>query len=416
MKRLRSNIGHHSLFFVFFFLFSISCSEENDENESKGDGFQCDTVLTNFTLKQNDVTFFKPFLITDSTIHIKVNRGCDLSTIIPLFSISKGNQVYCDSIEIISGQTSLDLSDFTKPITLKIETSLGTIKNWHIILYDIPIMVIATPDGRPITSKKVRTEGCTVKLVEDGDNIDDLGTAGIKGRGNSSWLKPKKPYNIKLDEKKPILGMKKSKHWVLLSNAYFDRTQLHNATAFEMARLTDYPWVQSGRFVELIFNGVHQGLYYLCEKIRIEKGKIDITEISPTDLEGENLTGGYLLESEVGAEDLNHDLFVCTDYFYKTGRGFNYFFGWRPQHPEIDEIPSEQFSYLKESMNHMEMLIMNEDSLLAGTYREYFDIESAINWWLVQEATLNEEATRTKNVYLYKDRGGAICCGTTMGF
>ena len=61
-------------------------------------------------------------------------------------------------------------------------------------------------------------------------------------------------------------------------------------------------------------------------------------------------------------------------------------------------------------------LIFNEDSLAEGTYRDFFDIETAINWWLVEEASLNEEATRTKNVYLYKDRNDKIKIGPPWDF
>lgn len=88
----------------------------------------------------------------------------------------------------------------------------------------------------------------------------------------------------------------------MLANAKYDRTQLHNATAFEIARLTDYPWIPSGRYVELVLNGVHKGLYYLCEKIRIEKGKIDIE----MDEDKEDVTNcAYLLESLVKTGENN---------------------------------------------------------------------------------------------------------------
>ena len=45
----------------------------------------------------------------------------------------------------------------------------------------------------------------------------------MKGRGNTTWGLPKKPYQIKLDSKQDILGMGKAKKWVLLAN-YGDRS------------------------------------------------------------------------------------------------------------------------------------------------------------------------------------------------
>ena len=82
-----------------------------------------------------------------------------------------------------------------------------------VVIHDLPILIITTPDSLPIDSKTERKEGCLVKLVTNNEELN-LGTAGIKGRGNSTWVEPKKPYNIKLDKKAEILGMKKSKHWI----------------------------------------------------------------------------------------------------------------------------------------------------------------------------------------------------------
>lgn len=406
----------------------ISCGSDsvaNDEYVPKEDTIKVDTIKPD-TIPMDSTVFRsfslvgskgegKSFMIDDSTIHVKISNGEKLNVMTPYFELYGKSRVFVDSTEVFSGKTKIGFEDLSNTVRFRIETSDGRSKAWRVVFYDLPVLLINTPDNTPITSTKVRTEGCRMSLVQEDGSMIDLGTAGIKGRGSSSWEQPKKPYNIKLDNKHALLGMKSSKHWILLANCYFDRTQLHNATAFEMARLTDYPWVQSGKFVELIFNGVHQGLYYLCEKIRIEKGKIEIVEIQPTDLEGENLTGGYLLESAVATE-LNLDKFFKTDYFNKTGRKFGYLLGWRPKHPDTDEILPEQFSYLRESLNHVEKLIWDEDSLKQGIYRNYFDIETAINWWLVQEATLNEEATRSKNIYMYKDRGGKYMIGPPWDF
>lgn len=390
----------------------LHCSCEKMDEESPNYLSESINLYITENSPSGNTSLYEPFLIDDSVIHIKVPHTSSLDNVTLHFTLDypSGEKLFHDTEELVSGVTTANLSDFTDSFKLK-QQSGEVKKNWTIQLYDLPVLLVDTPNKTDITSTKIRTEGCFVKLVDEKGNLIDLGTGGIKGRGNSSWQQPKKPYNIKLDKKHSILGMKKSKHWILLANAYYDRTQLHNATAFEMARLTDFPWVQSGTFVELIFNGKHKGLYYLCEKIRIEDGRIDIDEINPTDLAGEALTGGYLLESEVGTENVDTTLFVYTDYYNKTGRGFKWNLAWRPKHPEKGEVPPEQMRYLQQSLNHLEMLIMNEDSLKVGNYRDYFDIETAINWWFVQEASLNEEATRTKNLYLYKDRGGKFKVG-----
>ena len=67
-------------------------------------------------------------------------------------------------------------------------------------------------------------------------------------------------------------------------------------------------------------------------------------------------------------------------------------------------------------MNKMESLIYDDSKLMTGAYRDYLDIETAINWYLVQELSTNEETTRTKNLYLYKDRNDKFRLGPPWDF
>ena len=46
------------------------------------------------------------------------------------------------------------------------------------------------------------------------------GDIKIRGRGNSTWFAPKKPYRIKLDKKTDLFGMGNNKDYVLLANYY----------------------------------------------------------------------------------------------------------------------------------------------------------------------------------------------------
>lgn len=396
---------------VFLSVSFFSCREEDQIDYDKTD------FLWYILTDQDCNSKSEAFLIQNNTIHIMAPLYSDLTSLTHEFSIN-GRNVFIGEEEQHSGQESYNFSDFTNPPTYRIVSALEEEKEWKVNVYDQPVLIINTPDGESIIDKENRKEGCNVQLVNLDGTIEDYGTAGIRGRGNTSWIQDKKPYNIKLDKKHEILGMKKSKHWILLANCFYDRTQLHNATAFEMARLTDFPWVQSGRFVELILNGTHLGLYYLCEKIRVESGKIDITEMTPEDLSGEALTGGYLVESYVdsGVYDFEGYPFQ-TNYFNRTGYDWDNWLAWEIKDPDSGFIiPQEQFNYIKSAMNQMESLIYDDEKLLTGAYRDYLDIETAINWYLVEEASANEEATRTKNVYLYKDRNDKFRLGPPWDF
>lgn len=391
----------------------VACHEEEDITEKD----KTDFLRYALVERDNKQCASEAFLIQDGTIHIMAPLHSNLRTLVPEFA-ANGKGVYVEGERQSSGKQSYDFSDFTNPLIYLVESSLGEEQEWTVNIYDLPVLIINTPDGEPIVDKENRKEGCTMKLVNLDGSIEDLGTAGIKGRGFTSWIQDKKPYNIKLDEKHKILGMNKSKHWILLANCYYDRTQLHNATAFEIARLTDYPWVQDGRFVELIMNGNHLGLYYLCEKIRIENDKISITEMTPEDLTGEEVTGGYLIESYVDKGEYDFDGYPFqTDYFNRTGYDWDNWLAWEIKEPESGyTMPKEQFDYITSAMNQMESLIYDDEKLQTGAYRDLFDIETAINWYLVEELSTNEEAVRSKNIYLYKDRNDKFRIGPPWDF
>ena len=69
------------------------------------------------------------------------------------------------------------------------------------------------------------------------DNIStDYNDVEIKGRGNTTWEKIKKPYQIKFKDKENFFNIGESKKWVLLAN-YLDPTFLRNDTAFYLEKL-----------------------------------------------------------------------------------------------------------------------------------------------------------------------------------
>ncbi len=119
----------------------------------------------------------------------------------------------------------------------------------------LPVISIDTPGGQPILSKEEWIEGATIR-IDGAGRFDDIQAAAtsIRGRGNSTWEWPKKPYNIKLDAKAEVLGMPEHKRWCLLAN-YMDRTLLRNKTAYYLASQTSLDWTPRCEFAELILNG-----------------------------------------------------------------------------------------------------------------------------------------------------------------
>ena len=181
--------------------------------------------------------------------------------------------------------------------------------------------------------KSNKAKGSMVMQSADGTLVYDGALSQIKGRGNSTWLCVKKPYQIKLDSKTDLLqtGDKsnKAKTWVLLAN-YNDQSLIRNTIALDLGYEMGMEHSMENRAVDLYYDGEYRGSYLLTEKVQINKGRVDITDLEElntaankgTDIESlpvatattangatytycegmkspADYSGGYLLEMEI---------------------------------------------------------------------------------------------------------------------
>ena len=268
----------------------------------------------------------------------------------------------------------------------------------------LPVIFINTPEESDINDKDKWMKGIDISIYSsEGELLYHSKDSQIKGRGNSTWRgenkawrKYKNPYTLKLSSKESILGMPKNKRWILLAN-YFDRTLLRNDVAFHIASLTNMKWTPRGRFVELVLNGRHQGNYYLCEQIRVDKKRVAIEKMKPEDTSGIELTGGYLMELDISYDRKNK---------FKSTLGLPYMF----KSPE-EELQKEQLDYFRNYIDTLETILTTDSLLLAHKYNDYINVESFVDWWLVNELMQSIEAQYPKSVYMYKDRGGKLTMG-----
>lgn len=329
--------------------------------------------------------------------------------------------------EVKSGQyrayvQDLDLSnEYSDKVALVLSTKDGAGNNiqlssavFTITLrnFDLPVVYIDTPDQAEILSKDEWVKGATMSI----ENTTDGGTyskVSIKGRGNSTWSYPKKPYAIKLDKKAAVLGMPKHKRWVLLAN-WMDRTLLRNSVAFEIAKKTNLEWTPNGQFVEVVLNGKHMENYYLCEQIKIDEVRLNIAEMELTDISEDNLTGGYLLELDINYDEINK--FRST---YGQASDGNAGMPVNIKAPDEDVLQTEQFNYIKEYFNAAEAALYADDFTSSGNYKNYVDVNAFIDWWFVHELAQNGEPGHPKSSYMYKDRdsrGGKLKAGPVWDF
>lgn len=292
--------------------------------------------------------------------------------------------------------------NMSSPATLSVTTPSGkSIECTLAICYsDIPVVYVETP--APILSKDDWVKNGKLSIFTSDDDGVILNKAQYKGRGNSTWGYPKKPYAIKLDKKAEILGMPKHKRWVLLAN-YLDKTLMRNAVAFEVGhRMEGLDWTPHGRFVDLVFNGRFVGNYYLCEQIKIDENRVNITEMEPTDVDESSRTGGFLLEYDSYFDEVNKFRSDLKNMPVNI------------KEPDEEVLNSTQFNYIRYYINSLESLLAKDFTMNALS--AMIDVNSFIDWWIVYELVQNAEPNHPKSSYMFKGRNDVLKAGPLWDF
>ena len=275
----------------------------------------------------------------------------------------------------------------------------------------LPVVIIDTQGGKAVASKDTYVPG-TVRIqgVGDWEGLAETGCE-IRGRGNTTWYWPKKPYLLKLNEKQHIFGMHKHKRWVLLAN-FMDRTLMRNLVSMKVASMTRLAWTPGCVPVELVLNGRHMGSYLLIEQVRVDNHRVAVTEMTPEDNAGDAVTGGYLLEL-----DFHYDNPVQwidpNGHNQQWGNGIP--FGVK--YPDSEEITLQQLAYIKNYVAEAANTLYGKDFLNPDTgYAKYIDVDSFIDYWIVFEVMGNHELGNPGSVFMHKDRGGKLVAGPCWDF
>lgn len=223
---------------------------------------------------------------------------------------------------------------------------------------------------------------------------DYEGTGSVKGRGNSSWMRPKKPYSIKLSSKASLLDIPKTKKYAIIPG-YDDTALMRNYITYKIWQgLYGVDYVPKCEFVDVYLNGEYNGIYTLVERIDIEKSKIDIPEA-----DADNLTGGYLIEKDVAQKiDFDSDYWFHCPYWANQSKDY---FVLKAPEPEEEELKSAMLSYLEDYMQRVHDSIMGESG---EPYTDYVDVSSWIDFIIVQEIAKNIDGNFKTSCFMIKQR------------
>lgn len=267
----------------------------------------------------------------------------------------------------------------------------GTSETISVMQSELPSLYVAL-DGATLDEvhqdKDVKYEGTAVTLTDitNGKNDLQVTDATFKGRGNSSWTHyEKKGYQIKFDKKTSVLGMAKAKKWVLLANSS-DDSMMRNKLAFDLADQLGMTYVPDGEYVDLWINGDYRGTYLICEKAEIGGSRLDLNDPK-----------GVLMEQDE-AFYASEDIWIENK---STGKHFVVKESVTEDDPALLQEAVKGFDEALDAF--MEYLaITPEGDITLDTLSRYIDVDSFLQYYLVNEYALNRESSTT-SFYWYRD-------------
>ena len=361
------------------------------------------------------------------------------------FVVDSSEKVYVDGAEYTQTQKLVSVIGDKKQITLKAGDEE----------YKLNII-----DGSKIASVFITTESGSLDYIhQDKSNkeegfieiVDAAGVAvydgvldQIKGRGNSTWNNPKKPYNIKLDEKANLFGMGKSKKWSLLAN-YGDESLIRNSAVFSAAQKTGVPYTPMGVSCDVYINGNYEGVYLLTTRVEVDKTRVNIDNLDdlneeicqefyndkdfdmdtldrggyygkfggllegtmkwvdipvPADSSATAETGGYIIEMELANRYADEISGFVTN-------------GNQPFTMKSPEYASKaQMGYISDYYQRFEDAVFSETGKNAKgeDYKDLADFDSLVSYYLVSEWAGNMDSGLT-STYFFKPAGDKLYAG-----
>lgn len=288
---------------------------------------------------------------------------------------------------------------------------------------NLPVVAINTESGSMdhIEAEKGNAESGQITIHDEkGTLLYEGDVSEIKGRGNSTWSLPKKPYQFKLAKSSDLFGFGQARSYNLLANGY-DETGIRNLLAADLANALALDYTPEGVIVSLYCNGEYKGNYYLCEKVQVGENRVGIRDqeeefrklyqgISLDKIESitsedtlrkwadidyrpTDISGGYLIERELyeryEADTVSGFCTMQLDYY-------------AIQSPEYASY--EQVKYIADLMQAVQDAIEAPDGIHPESgrhYTDYIDLDSFVGKYLVDEVSKNYDGGVT-SAFFYK--------------
>ena len=400
--------------FVFVLIISV-CLFFQDKDCIHTVCFECvadDNVTEKVSLfydESSDCYFaFLPSYAEFKTMKIEYRAGYELYL----------NNQYIDSDSDLSAL----VTDVEYPLIIKNSLGLMMCNNKLIILKseNVPALSLSLIDGSLdeinfSEDKSVSKTGTCTMICADGTVDYSGGFKQLKGRGNSTWTDNKKPYNFSFNQAVDLLHMGENQKYCLLSNAR-DSSKIRNKLVFDAAKEYGVDYAVDSEFVDLYVDHEYLGLYLMTESINVSEDRISINPLeddtqkvnylplseydafsetigelsiygSRIPSNPEDITGGYLLESDLWFSDTSFNSMFSVPLFNYSGTMFI----MNVKYPEYTS--QKQIEYISTYFSRV------QDSF-SDDFEHYIDVDSFVKYYIIKECFANYDI---RSVYFYKD-------------
>lgn len=305
-----------------------------------------------------------------------------------------------------SGTLALDL---TGDVAVTLTSTTGHQRTYvvrAVVFTGLPVIRITTDGGAPIDSRDTYV-GADITVYGGKDHPEWSFTARtqIRGRGNSTWDAPKKPYRLRLASSTQMFGFPADRDWALLAN-YWDGALVRNAVAFEMSRLLGMAFTPRCAPFEMYVNGAHQGSYQLCDHVEVAASRVPAG------------AGGWFLELDerrrVEAGDEWFETPRIREYT-TVGQGDTMPSVWVFKQPD-PPTAGQRATISAELLALEEALYSPYFTSVDSGYAAHLDPRALADWYLVNELTKNNDAAFSFGLLVHRPAGGRVAFGPVWDF
>lgn len=330
--------------------------------------------------------------------------------LIPEF-VTDGETVLVNGQPVVSGQTAISFAD---DFDLVVKAENGDENTYRVsfncpqINTELPVIRIHIPVSS-ITDKKtyMKTKFDIYRPGSDeGRWTASDAEIEIRGRGNSTWGLPKKPYRIKFPEKFSPIGLNhaKAKSWVLLAHD-MDKSLLRNHLGFELSRIlfsssekyhdeAALDFTPCSQMVNVYSGDNYHGVYQMSDQMEVAKGRIDLDKLVAADgSDPIKITGGHLIETNI-----HHDEGYPVSFTSSKGIYMDH------KYPKDDDMDISQYKYMEDFIRKAEAALYSSNFTdPVNGWRKWFDEKTLADFIIVKEFAGDMDGYTS--TYFYKRRG-----------